>query len=539
MPFDISIDTNMLIGLFIVSCFIYTLTIFKLLASMLNAPRFSKIVLYAFAFFNSAVLSIFTLTNPIGTYATYLIFIFLLVVEFFIYFDNKFCGLMTCSLAVTAHIFCSKSIITALFAILHNKTIFEVLTFPEMVWSSQIIALFICFFATICVLKFIPTRYLRILNQTPEQSVFLLIICALINAYMLINTYVYIVPLDFMQLPYQQIVTSLFMMCVMYTVLFMLLRFYYLNGFKEKNEELQKEVDRSEHIKQALFVRSSVYIELNCTKNLITRFMHNGSDASPASYDYNEHVRITSTNNIHPDDYLNVMLNCSIDHLVMQFENGITETQHDYRTLMKDGNYKWYRSYIKTELRGEDIFAFNIITDINEEKERELSLKYNAERDLLSGAYNKITTEMLITSHLLSDGTGSLLLIDIDNFKLVNDNLGHLFGDGVLKEIYGDIKSIFREKDIIGRIGGDEFMIYLKNTVAKEVVAHKASLLCQSIAKSYALPNGSDVAISASVGIAIAPTDGLTFESLYMAADSAMYLAKTSGKSGYKFYEKE
>ncbi len=99
-------------------------------------------------------------------------------------------------------------------------------------------------------------------------------------------------------------------------------------------------------------------------------------------------------------------------------------------------------------------------------KNEEIRLKLKAERDTLTGLYNKGTTEKLINDFLNSEeaslGMHAFLIVDIDNFKSVNDNLGHVFGDKVLFEVSKNLKPIFRKDDIVGRIGGDEFIVFLK-----------------------------------------------------------------------------
>ncbi len=127
--------------------------------------------------------------------------------------------------------------------------------------------------------------------------------------------------------------------------------------------------------------------------------------------------------------------------------------------------------------------------------------------------------------------------MDLDNFKYLNDSFGHLEGDRYLKRIGEILIGMFRKDDLIGRMGGDEFIIYLKNCPSEEFIQRKANEILQRI--SDAKLEGIDYQGGASLGIAIAPMHGTTFRELYDASDRALYLAKRSGKNKYALYQAE
>ena len=122
-------------------------------------------------------------------------------------------------------------------------------------------------------------------------------------------------------------------------------------------------------------------------------------------------------------------------------------------------------------------------------------------------------------------------IIDLDHFKEVNDLLGHQFGDKVLVEFAKGLKKIFRPNDCIGRFGGDEFVVIVDSLPNMEVVIRKAEQIKQ-IAYNLAL-EGKSHFVTASIGIAIAPQNGRDYDSLFAAADKAVYHVKNSGKNGY------
>ncbi len=156
--------------------------------------------------------------------------------------------------------------------------------------------------------------------------------------------------------------------------------------------------------------------------------------------------------------------------------------------------------------------------------------------DSLTGLTNKMHTQQLISNYLHDNPmcNCALFVIDVDNFKSVNDNNGHLFGDAVLTSIAAAIKSTFRNSDIVGRIGGDEFMVLMKDYRTLSDVIDKANALKHVIRNTYV--GEGDYVISVSVGISLFNEHGEDFNTLYQKADNAMYFNKNNGKDGYTIY---
>lgn len=180
-----------------------------------------------------------------------------------------------------------------------------------------------------------------------------------------------------------------------------------------------------------------------------------------------------------------------------------------------------------------------LIRDIDEKKRQEMALKEQAERDGLTGLYNASTTrskinEVLSDKHALQ-GKHIFILFDLDNFKKINDSFGHACGDQVLIDVANVLKYRFRSSDIIGRLGGDEFVVMLFDVRSDQYVERLMSGLKTAITKDYTREELT-VTLSASMGAALAPIDGSTFEELYQKADEALYQVKKEGKNGYKRY---
>ena len=165
-------------------------------------------------------------------------------------------------------------------------------------------------------------------------------------------------------------------------------------------------------------------------------------------------------------------------------------------------------------------------------------LQNKADTDLLTDLYNKVATERMIKEYLEGEGKDSvsmLFVLDVDDFKKINDTRGHAFGDQVLSQLGHQIKAWFRVNDILGRIGGDEFMIFIKDVKDPEVIRREGSRIKQFF-EGFNVGEYTKYSPTASVGGAVYPSDADDFESLYKAADKAVYKSKKEGKNRVSFY---
>ncbi|RGQ37251.1 GGDEF domain-containing protein [[Clostridium] leptum] len=124
--------------------------------------------------------------------------------------------------------------------------------------------------------------------------------------------------------------------------------------------------------------------------------------------------------------------------------------------------------------------------------------------------------------------------MDIDDFKSFNDDYGHQYGDKILQKVGEKLRGAFRGTDIVGRIGGDEFIVFLEEISSREAIIRKAREVCGMFRK-VGDEIGSPREITGSVGVACCPDDGLSFDSLLAKADQALYHAKKCGKNQFSF----
>lgn len=205
-------------------------------------------------------------------------------------------------------------------------------------------------------------------------------------------------------------------------------------------------------------------------------------------------------------------------------------------------NYHWYKANI-TSVCGADGYVSRVVgrvINIDEDKEKERYLQLRADVDSLTGLYNKGAATVLITEAIKKcveqNIVGALIMLDLDHFKSVNDTLGHATGDKVIQEAGMLLKEFFKGRDIVGRMGGDEFMVFISEIRDAEDTVALAKKLNELLRRTYSNSNHS-VSISASIGIAVCEADD-TFESMYAKADKALYVTKENGRDGYTVFEK-
>ena len=185
---------------------------------------------------------------------------------------------------------------------------------------------------------------------------------------------------------------------------------------------------------------------------------------------------------------------------------------------------------------GQMAAAFNKIRSARD------AYQLESELDKLTKLYNKTTMEKLCKMKLdefdSQDGSlTALFIIDLDHFKEVNDTMGHQFGDKVLMEFAKAIRKRFRPNDCIGRFGGDEFVIVIDHLPGEDIIIRKAESIIQ--AARELMIDGQNANVTASIGIAIVPQHGRDYESLFKAADLALYHVKANGRNGYYYETKD
>ena len=186
------------------------------------------------------------------------------------------------------------------------------------------------------------------------------------------------------------------------------------------------------------------------------------------------------------------------------------------------------------------LIAAMVLFIVYKNRQEKARLLKRAQRDALTGLYNKKTTQDLIERSLEegeAESCNGLLIMDVDYFKQVNDTYGHIVGDKVLKTFGHLLARQFREHDIAGRIGGDEFMVLIRNINNGSIAENRVKKLIDEV-RSLEIPEMDGNGITISVGLAFSPEHGTTFMELYRHADTALYQVKQGGRNGFSVYEK-
>lgn len=200
------------------------------------------------------------------------------------------------------------------------------------------------------------------------------------------------------------------------------------------------------------------------------------------------------------------------------------------------GMYSLGKEMTKREFFG----TYGVARDITERKRAEELISYQAYHDILTDLPNRILFKdrlgLAVIQAKRNEAELAVMFVDLDRFKLVNDTMGHVRGDELLQVVAGRLKDCLRRGDTLARIGGDEFTVVLpelRERLDAEIIAEK---FLESFRQPFIL-DGSEVYISASIGIAVYPSDGETIDELLRHADIAMYHVKAQGKNGHSFYE--
>ena len=222
-------------------------------------------------------------------------------------------------------------------------------------------------------------------------------------------------------------------------------------------------------------------------------------------------------------------------HACLQKEGTVTV---DVRYCEKENQPEWYRFYLVSiaEEDGKTDRMVGRFCCVQQEKAITERMRRRAEIDVLTNVYNHKAFEEYCAKELAECTTNALfVMLDIDDFKNVNDSRGHAFGDTVLCELTANLERSFRSSDLLGRIGGDEFAVLMCDITSMENALVKAGQICSLYTKGAAKEG---LKISCSIGMVFCESDdGAAFDDLYQKADSALYKAKGKGKNVFVVFD--
>lgn len=236
-------------------------------------------------------------------------------------------------------------------------------------------------------------------------------------------------------------------------------------------------------------------------------------------------------------DFLEMYNSAKLEH---DYMCGVDEFQHLVYARFYGKKYCWteFRSRVYHSRVTDSLRITTFIKDVDQEIKHRQTLQKRARTDVLTGLNNREAVFEEITRYLNNkeeQESYALLFVDLDNFKLINDNWGHQYGDKVLKQIADKMESQSGKNYILGRIGGDEFLVFLKGIANAQEVKAKTEYLLNVLTVSP--EDTCKLKVTCSVGITIGMNGKATIDELICQADEAMYKAKECGKNQLYFYD--
>jgi diguanylate cyclase (GGDEF)-like protein/PAS domain S-box-containing protein len=293
-----------------------------------------------------------------------------------------------------------------------------------------------------------------------------------------------------------------------------------------RSEEMFREL--ADNIPEALWIRDSEQQTLQYVNPAWQKL--SGLCAAPG--DPIEKIYQT----IHPDD---------LQRVTHERRNTpIAHASNEYRLMRPDQSVRWIhaRTFPIANPLGKAPWLVEIIEDVTQRKEVQRQLVHLARHDALTGLPNRSFLYESLREALVRAEENqlvvSLLLLDIDDFKNVNDTLGHTIGDAVLREFAARLATCVRPGDTAGRLGGDEFAVIVLTPTNSSGAVDVANRIRTSLQSPLVLED-KNISVTASIGIATYPTDTSDLEALVRYADAAMYDAKASGRNGFRRYTAE
>lgn len=514
--------------LFICKCF-------TLMEGMLYGKHYGMTFRLCIGIVNAALMVAMALHVPINL--AYSFTVLLLFAELWSVFMRPLKDTVFVTVSVMMNIMCLRGMVISIFAIIANKTLHEVCGTPDLFLGALLASNILEWLSLFVIMHYISMEDLRFAMHNKTQSRYIIVWASLCVLFMFRSSGIYVrdysVPFMFIDhFSYCFILLLSFYYILVYTM-----RLNRALKVREINKNLSIALGNKIQLQSALMRDALFTAQANLTQNKIISGLEvycEPVENIPTEYDrWFEYVK----SKIYPDDYDIFYKSLERRNLLSNYEMGIEPKPFEYRRFGADNFYHWVRLVLRMfkDVETGDVHLFGYAFDIEDEARNRQTLLRCAQTDLFTGLYNKVTTETIIGEEVRK-GAGILLLLDIDNFKTVNDRFGHETGDHVLKRISELLTDTFRKCDVVGRIGGDEFMIFIRDTTDISIAEDRAAEILKRL-RSGINCGGQRLFITVSIGIVVIDEKIDSFSLAYNRADSALYRAKHSGKNGYFIYD--
>lgn len=517
-------------AIIIILCCFYFCSII-LTGNILN-EEYSKFKILLAAIFNS-ILSFYLFLHL--TVITFFPAMFTILLVEIVFLSRR--QLWSCLFITSAFLFNIMNLnglVFSAYSWMTNSSIYSVADNKLSYIHGTIISLVTMVVFLFCLIMFIKKSWLQSIVEQNVQRNYMIAWMCLGCFYSLYSSYIYTVNYDLPFLYQNQTLVFLTILCADYLFLFFMFKINALRSYEVQNKELGEELEKQEKYRNHMVHNATQYYEVDLSNDKIILASETHLKLlEKLNNSYSEVIKYLADNTVHPDDKGSFLEFADRVNLVnLSTDDGLS-THFEYRSL-KNGKYMWYDLIVNTVRNSTGtVTAFAYILDITDRKSHEQELLNQAQLDMFTGLYNKSSCEGLITERLKYT-KGTLFIMDIDNFKTINDRLSHRTGDDVLKHLSQTLKLIFRETDIIGRVGGDEFMVFMPDNTDISIAEKKADQICKEFCKRYTNDKGEDLLVTLSIGGICITQSGCEFDTVYEKADAELYRVKRTTKNAYK-----
>lgn len=494
-------------------------------------PRRFRLLLALFDASLIAFLSWFVPANYLSLAVSLMVFLHCLIL-----FRKPMKEILFVTLIIMMNIICTSGLAVSIFGLIFKQSLYTICNTPTLFQGALLLSNVLRLISILLTLRKVSMTNLRFAMHHKTQSKYIMGWIGLCFLFMMHSANAYVRNIPFASVTVDHFGYSFILLLSYYFVLAYTIRLNNAAEIRKINKSLTCALSNNIQLQSAL-MRDAIFVaQANLTQDLVISGLAVYREAlENVNMRYSAWFQYVRPK-IYPDDYDIFTKSLGRENLLANYEQGIEPKPFEYRRLEPEGHYRWVRLVLRTfrEMESGDVHLFGYAFDIEKEVlDREQLLK-NAQTDLFTGLYNKATTELIIGEEIRK-GAGILLLLDVDNFKNINDNYGHMIGDRVLKQISELLIHTFRKFDIIGRTGGDEFTIYLKDTTDLAMAEERVLTLLDSL-RGGVICDGKRIIVTISMGIVVVDEKINSFSVAYNRADNALYRVKGTGKDGYYIY---
>ncbi len=308
----------------------------------------------------------------------------------------------------------------------------------------------------------------------------------------------------------------------------------------EEERSAELEFARISDFYNAMLSETVAYAEVDVESGQLMKADGLWAEYEKESHDrailFNDLMRESLKKVVQPEDESRYRKYLNVETMKQMYARGEVTRKWCFKRKI-NGELHWVELVVHVfkEKFMDNMYALLYLKDIDIEKRQQLETEEEATRDPLTNVYNRRALEREIIRYMTKDpdARGALIILDLDNFKHINDEYGHLEGDAALKHLTEVMMNTFRRKDLIGRLGGDEFLVFLSNINEPSILERRMKeLFCKL--KKY-----TKIQLSCSAGITFVNARNFSYERSLHEADKALYLSKQSGKNMFRYYERE